>query len=269
MYRKLDSDRIVETLCRLEARIGERFPGAGLGKVCAELLMIARQSKERSASIARPDLGLRLVVAAVLAASMWLLFSLGSGMLAGTQASDDLYGTLQGLDSALNLILVMGASLFFMVSLEDRLKRKRALDALHELRSIIHVIDMHQLTKDPSTEVSISQATPSSPKRALERYELIRYLDYCSEMLSLASKVAVLYSQSFPDPVVTEAVNDLERTATSLAQKIWQKINILLRSLETARPADEARKAGPERAEAKIAPGLGGGPAAGPGLRPG
>jgi hypothetical protein len=234
MYRTLSSDRIVETLERLEARIHERFPGSGLGRVCAELTAIARQSKERSAAIARPDLRIRLLVAVVLALSVWLLFGLGSQMLAGTRASDELYGTIQGIDSALNLVLVMGASLFFMVSLEDRLKRKRALHALHELRSIIHVIDMHQLTKDPSTEVSISQDTPSSPKRTLQRYELIRYLDYCSEMLSLSSKVAVLYSQSFPDPVVAEAVNDLERTAASLAQKIWQKINILHRSLDVA-----------------------------------
>jgi hypothetical protein len=113
------------------------------------------------------------------------------------------------------------------------------LAALHELRSIIHEIDMHQLTKDPSAEVAISQTTASSPKRTLAAYELIRYLDYCSEMLALASKVAVLYSQSFPDPVVAEAVNDLERTASSLAQKIWQKINIMHRSLET--PANTPR----------------------------
>ena len=31
---------------------------------------------------------------------------------------------------------------------------------------------------------------PSSPKRLLSPFELTRYLDYCSEMLSLAAKVA-------------------------------------------------------------------------------
>ena len=41
-------------------------------------------------------------------------------------------------------------------------------------------------------------------------FELSRYLDYCSEMMSLTSKVAVLFAQSFPDPVVTEAVSDIE-----------------------------------------------------------
>jgi hypothetical protein len=33
-YRTLDPDRIVETLEQLNARIEERFPGAGLGHVC-------------------------------------------------------------------------------------------------------------------------------------------------------------------------------------------------------------------------------------------
>jgi hypothetical protein len=120
-----------------------------------------------------------------------------------------------------------------MITLEERLKRRQILKALQELRSIIHVIDMHQLTKDPGMKAHVSQPTPSSPARRLSKPELVRYLDYCSEMLSLAAKVAVLYIQSFPDPVVTEAVNDLERTATSLSHKIWQKINILHRQIET------------------------------------
>ena len=115
----------------------------------------------------------------------------------------------------------------FLFRSEERSKRQRALQALHELRSLIHVIDMHQLTKDPSTLASISGLTPSSPPRQLTPYELTRYLDYCSEMLSLTSKLAVLFAQSFPDPVVTETVSDIERIASGLSQKIWQKIMIV------------------------------------------
>jgi hypothetical protein len=57
-------------------------------------------------------------------------------------------------------------------------------------------------------------------------FELVRYLDYCSELLSLTTKVSALYAQSFPDPIVTDAVSDLERVASNLSQKIWQKITI-------------------------------------------
>ena len=58
-------------------------------------------------------------------------------------------------------------------------------------------------------------------------FELGRYLDYCSEMLSLTGKVAALYAQDLDDPVVVEAVNDIEMLATNLSRKIWQKIAIL------------------------------------------
>jgi hypothetical protein len=58
-------------------------------------------------------------------------------------------------------------------------------------------------------------------------FELTRYLDYCSEMLSLTSKLAALYAQNLPDPVVIDAVNEIESLTTNLSQKIWQKITIL------------------------------------------
>lgn len=232
MYQKLDPNKIVETLEVLERRVRERFPGAGLGRVGAELTAIARHTHERSEEIARPDWRLRIAVATVLAVGLALLVALVHGIITETKADAELFGTLQGIDSAFNIVVLMGAALFFMITLEERLKRHKALKALHELRSIIHVVDMHQLTKDPGMKAHVTAPTASSPPRLLSQPELVRYLDYCSEMLSLAAKVAVLYAQCFPDPVVTEAVNDLERTATSLSQKIWQKINILHRQIE-------------------------------------
>jgi hypothetical protein len=234
MFQRLDPDKIVETLEKLQRRVSERFPGAGISKVGSELIEVARMTRKRSEEIAVPDWRLRSVVGAILGVGTLLLVNVLWAVLAPTKTSADMFGTIQGIEAAFNIIVLMGAALFFLVTLEERLKRGKALKALHEIRSIIHVIDMHQLTKDPGMNVHVSVPTPSSPHRLLSKPELIRYLDYCSEMLSLAAKVAVLYAQSFPDPVVTEAVNDLERTATSLSQKIWQKINILYRHLEMA-----------------------------------
>ena len=240
MYRTLAADEIIATLARLEQRIGERFSGAGLAGVCAELTEIARQTHRRSSDIARPNLWLRSIVGIILAAGVALLVFVGVKLWSNTKASDDLYGTLQGIDAGFNILVLMGAALFFLFNIEEMIKRRRALKALHELRSIIHVIDMHQLTKVPSTKASVNQPTTSSPKRSLTSYELARYLDYCSEMLSLTAKVAVLYAQSFPDPIVTEAVNDIERTSASLGQKIWQKINIVERMLDRAQAPAQA-----------------------------
>src|SRR5438034_8359284 len=134
-------------------------------------------------------------------------------------SAENVYTVLQGLEAAANLIVLMGAGVFFLFRIEERLKRRAALKALHELRSIVHVIDMHQLTKDPGSVVSIAGKTASSPARTLSRIEVARYLDYCSEMLSLTSKVAVLFAQGFPEPTVTEAVSDIERISAGLAQK--------------------------------------------------
>ena len=39
--------------------------------------------------------------------------------------------------------------------------------------------------------------------------------------------MAALYAQDLDDPVVVEAVNDIEMLATNLSRKIWQKIAIL------------------------------------------
>jgi hypothetical protein len=226
-YRALDPGKVIDTIRLLQQRISERFPGAGLGGVCAELLTIARENSARAELISRRNVPLRVAIVVLLAAGLGGLVWIVRLIDFSRAAADSVFSVVQGLEAAANLVVLTGALVFFLVTIEERLKRYRALKALHELRSIVHVIDMHQLTKDPSAEVSIAGKTASSPARTLTRYELTRYLDYCSEMLSLTSKVAVLFAQSFPDETVTEAVSDIERIAAGLAQKIWQKIIIL------------------------------------------
>lgn len=238
MYRSLNPDRLVATLETLAKRIGERFPGAGLLKVCHELTEVARQTSARSAEIAKPRTAMRVAVSLAMLLLATLFAGIVLGLLRQTKASDDMFGTLQGIDSGFNLVILMGALLVFLYSLEERTKRKRALAALHELRSIVHVIDMHQLTKDPAWRTAVTQATASSPRRTLTPFELSRYLDYCSEMLSLSAKVAALYAQSFPDAVVVDAVSDIERLTTNLSQKIWQKIMILDSQMAAAANGD-------------------------------
>jgi hypothetical protein len=58
-------------------------------------------------------------------------------------------------------------------------------------------------------------------------FELNRYLDYCSELLALLSKIAALYVQEFQDPVLLDAVDDVEDLSAGLSRKIWQKLTIL------------------------------------------
>lgn len=233
MYRSLDPEKIVDTIGTLSRRIDERFPNSGLGNVCRELLTIAQESQQRSTWIAKPQRSLRiitLILLIIMAAGLIVIFT----HAAWPRDGFEVVGLVQGLEAALNITILLGAAALFLVTVEVRIKRKRALKAIHELRALAHVIDMHQLTKDPERLRMQGQDTASSPKRTLRGSELIRYLDYCSEMLSLIGKIAALYVQKFDDPVALASVNEVEELTTGLSRKIWQKIMIL-----NAYPAQE------------------------------
>jgi hypothetical protein len=234
-YQTLDPGRIIATLETLERRIGERFPNSGLAKISAELTGIARQTTERIAGIARPYIGLRLLLGIVLAAGItciaWLIIS-----ALRMEASTELTNVMQGADAGVSLLIVLGGSALYLSTLESRWRRDQALKALHEFRSIVHVIDMHQLTKDPSAFGA--PRTSSSPDRSMTVPQLLRYLGYCSELLSLAGKVAALYADKLRDPVVIDAVGDIERLTTDLSQKIWQKIELFQQRMPSRPPSD-------------------------------
>ncbi|WP_378176895.1 hypothetical protein [Aquimarina sp. SS2-1] len=223
---RLDPEKIIHTIALLEKRIDDRFPDSGLKKVCHDFVQTARASKQNIDWISKPNLSLRIF------AYLVILIGLGGLIYSITyvdlQIKNTTLANIVSISEAIfNDIILIGAAIFFLVSLETRLKTKRALKALNELRVIAHVIDMHQLTKDPNLTDLPESATENSPKRTFTRFELQRYLDYCSEATALVSKVAALYSQSLPDESVVRAVNDIEALTTGLSRKIWQKLIIL------------------------------------------
>lgn len=224
----LDAALITQTIERLHARIEARFAGSGLGKVCAGLGDVARQTAARARRVHRPYFGLRLVGFTFMA--LWVIAFLYLGLHVnwiGVIHHNDLVSLAQPLESLFNLTLLLGGATWFIFKREEYLKRKRVLRALYELRSIAHVIDMHQLTKDPSVELGAYVSTEVSPDRVLTDFELSRYLDYCTEMLALVAKLAALYASETEDAEILAAVNDMEDLTTSLGRKIWQKIMIL------------------------------------------
>jgi hypothetical protein len=220
----LESAKIITTLETLGRRIGERFPNSGLQRVSGDLIALARQTSERIAEVSKPHWGLRLLLALVVVTALAIVafLTIEASTLKGSEQLSD---AMQGVDASVNLAIVLGGAAFFVSTLETRWKRDRALKALHEIRSIVHVIDMHQLTKDPS--MLGAARTSSSPERDMTPFELMRYLDYCSEMLSLTAKCAALYAEKVSDPVVVDTVGDIERLTSNLSSKIWQKITIV------------------------------------------
>jgi hypothetical protein len=229
-FRRLDEAQIIQTLTRLRDRVAERFPDSGLRGVTNELLVLAGEASDCVAGLQRPNWPIRIGVGAAIALMVAVL-ALAAYTLRVPSHVNGITDLVQGLEAAINDLIFLGAAIFFLVTLEGRLKRRRALRALHELRSVVHIVDMHQLTKDPERLMSPQPDTPSSPPRPMTTSELGRYLDYCSELLSLTSKIAATFVQGFNDPVVLGAVNEIETLATGLSGKVWQKITLLERAV--------------------------------------
>ena len=232
---QLQPKLIEQTLGQLHERIEERFPGSGLGKVCASLREISADAERRSNWLGRPLYWLRILTLLMIAVIIAALVGQFSLMQWTENDSLDWTELIQVMEAAINELFLIMAAIFFMVTLENRYKRRKGLKAIHELRSIAHVIDMHQLTKDPASVLGAGR-TASSPERDLSPADLMRYLDYCTEMLSLTGKLAALCMQSVRDEVVIHTVNEIEGLTTNLSSKIWQKIMIIRSEIDLPVP---------------------------------
>ena len=216
----------MQTVDLLRRRIGERFPESGLHRVCSELARVTQQTSERAAWIGRPILGLRLAVGALVLVIVAGLVATGFSLRRPREPLE-IFQFIQILESGINDVVLVGAGVFFLMTLETRVKRRRALEAIRELRAIAHIVDMHQLTKDPEWVMTPGGQSSLLDDPPLSRFELSRYLDYCSEMLSITGKVAALYIQDFDDDVALAAVNEVENLTNGLSRKIWQKLMIV------------------------------------------
>ena len=215
-----------ETIEKLHLRINDRFPDAGLTRICKSLHDLSGETNGIIDWISKPNIPIRIAVCTIILMILSILVFTFT-QIKWKEDSFSLAEFFQFSEAALNEVILIGAGLVFLVTYETRRKRKRAVNAISKLRCIVHIIDAHQLTKDPDGIASISSPTPNSPKRILDAFALGRYLDYCSEMLSLVSKMGFLYVQNFDDPEANSAANELEILSTGISRKIWQKIMIL------------------------------------------
>jgi hypothetical protein len=226
---QLDAGKIIETTRHLQARITERFPGASLVEVSGEVVLAAERAQDRSLEISRPHWPLRIARVIL----VWGLVAMLAYVLHTLNPWNELKHwtgikeLISVLEPALGTAVFIGAFGFFVWTLEDRWKLRKALAALHELRSLAHVIDIHQLTKDPQHLLSPLPDTAHSPRREMTADHLGRYFDYCSELLAMISKVAALYAQNLSDPAALKGVDEIENLAAGLQSKVWQKMSLL------------------------------------------
>ncbi|MCB0610398.1 MAG: hypothetical protein H6562_08370 [Lewinellaceae bacterium] len=227
-FSQLDPDKILVTGEKLAESIRDSFPHSGLLRVCGEFNRAAQSARIMAEKLSHPVWILRILTwiasALIIGLSVWVI----SELIGRTQSlSEGLNEMVQTVEAATNELILLGLLLLFLIQMEERIKRRFALQELHRLRTFAHVVDMHQLTKDPTELLGNGKTAARLPDKQMNRHELHQYLNYCSQLLSINSKIAALFAQNMNDPVVLEAVNDLENLDQGLAAKIWQKIMIL------------------------------------------
>lgn len=223
MKRELRADKLRDTAEKVQQQISTAFPDSGLAAISAQVVEITKEALVRAESIRRPNIWLRAAL------GILVVIAIGGIVVyldAGTGESSLWRSGLHFLDDAKGSAALLTATAIFLFTYETRIKRKRALNAIHELRAIAHIIDMHQLTKDPdifggSPNRSDVEETPMSAEA------ISSYLHFCTELLAVTSKIGQLYIQDFPDALSVAAVDQFEELATGLSSKIWQKLMIL------------------------------------------
>ncbi len=229
----LDGHELIKTVHRLTERIRSSFPTAHLNQVAAQLQQVVERHAARSGTIRRPHWGRRLTSLTLLFAGVTTFGLLLATVRMKHDGEWQIAEAMQTLEAGLSMLFFLGAGAAYVASLEQRSKRQRCLEALHELRAIAHIVDLHQLGKQPGfpaptdAPTIVSAPAGTTTESPLTTAQLVAYLEFCSEMLSLLGKVAALYVQGFPDERAVAAVDDIEDLTSGLSRKIWQKIMVL------------------------------------------
>ena len=124
-------DKLLETAERLQKRIAKLFPDSGLTQIAGEIVQITREAMARAEKIRRPDLllrgGLALLALLAVAGVVKHFYSYNDSQTA-------LRDLMQFMDTTKGAAAYMAGAAIFLVTLEVRLKRRRALKAIHERR---------------------------------------------------------------------------------------------------------------------------------------
>ena len=160
---------------------------------------------ESHVRLRRTTLAARATSITIVAATLFaLVFSLRSAVIEGLAHTADWVPLIE---SVVNELVFAAIAVVFLWALPERLERRALLRLLHRLRSLAHVIDMHQLSKDPEQVSPNYMPTAESARHGLDADQMYHYLNYCSEMLSLTAKTAALCAEHSTDGVVLETIS--------------------------------------------------------------
>lgn len=229
-YQRLEVAPVRETAERLVLRMRTRLPGRNLIGVGEELVAVIEDVDAGSAQVRGRVRLARMVTRTVLGIALLLAGAFLAFAIRDAVHQHRVEASVEWLaiiETIVNDLIFLAVAVFFLHGLPDRLERAHLLDLLHRLRSLAHIIDMHQLTKDPERVRNGYRPSANSAQVGLDRTEMEAYLDYCSELLSLVGKAASLCAEESRDPVVLDTVRSVETLVTGLARTIWQKIALL------------------------------------------
>lgn len=228
-YQRLDAGAVSASLTRLHQRIVARFPERNIANVALELAgpvataAVAGIPTKSQRAVRRACWLAVLAVVAITAFALYLAVRDAIDAADSTRA----FEWLPIIESGINDVVFAGIAVYFVRSIPHRQQRRRTLAQLYRLRSLAHVIDMHQLTKDPERTMTRLPATDVSLPVDLVGDELGKYLSYCGELLALVGKTAALHAEATDDSVVLDTVSEVETLTMSISREIWQKITLL------------------------------------------
>ena len=125
---QLDPDKVLGTVRVLRDRIGDRLPDSGLGQQAERLIGIGERTRERIDWISQPIWPLRVFIMLLIAALIGGLLLVIVNAQAAPQGWE-LKDVLELIETAVNDLVMTGIGIFFLVTMETRIKRRRALHA--------------------------------------------------------------------------------------------------------------------------------------------
>lgn len=219
---EIDAVILKETIITLELKINENFPEASLKKKCHAMLDLLDETNKKIIEVEKPKILIRVLQVSIISLAIFLIFLIFDITNFKTINPNEitlLNNVIAISDAFFNIIVVLLAGLYYLLNLELKKNRKIIIPTINKLRSFLHVIDMHQQTKN--------LINVDSSKEKISNQKLREYLEHSSKMISLVSKIAALYIQKFQDEDIITKVNEIENLSTGLTQKIWQKIIVL------------------------------------------
>ena len=125
----LKANHIARTAKKLSQRIYERFPKSGLFEVSTVLVGLGTKAEIDAPRISRPIYWVRVAVGILVTFIVFVGASLILTVLSSTDELSEvaLVDLLEGLEAGTQQFILFGIAVFFLFTLEGRIKRGRAL----------------------------------------------------------------------------------------------------------------------------------------------